>query len=64
MHISRKEGKTVIFTNWGTEWRPFGAPRNRRPFKSVILPDDKANYLLGDVQEFINSSSWYLDRGK
>jgi len=63
MHTSRKEGKTVIFTNWGTEWRPFGSPRNRRPFGSVILPEGKAQLLLNDVREFIQSSSWYLERG-
>lgn len=63
MHMSRKEGKTVIFTNWGTEWRPFGPPRNRRPFDSVILPGDKSSVILNDVREFINSPSWYLDRG-
>jgi len=63
MHISRKEGKTVIFTNWGTEWRPFGPARNRRPFGSVILPENKDQLLLRDVQEFIRSSAWYLERG-
>ena len=31
------EGKTVVYTAWGTEWRPFGKPRRRREMGSVVL---------------------------
>ena len=30
MASAKEEGKTIIYTNWGTEWRPFGQPRSRR----------------------------------
>ena len=63
MHLSQKQGKTLIFTNWGTEWRLFGAPRNIRPFNSVILPNNKGKEILDDVSEFISSADWYLERG-
>ena len=28
--LKAREGKTVIFTSWGPEWRPFGQPRSKR----------------------------------
>jgi chaperone BCS1 len=31
------EGKTVVYTAWGVEWRPFGKPRPRREMGSVGL---------------------------
>merc|ERR1711966_439558 len=34
---SKSEMTTTIYTNWGTEWRPFGSPRRRRPLHSVVL---------------------------
>ena len=27
---AKQELTTVVYTNWGTEWRPFGSPRRRR----------------------------------
>ena len=27
--LKAREGKTVIFTSWGPEWRPFGQPRSK-----------------------------------
>ena len=27
---AKQEATTTIYTNWGTEWRPFGSPRRRR----------------------------------
>ncbi len=60
---AKEEGKTVIYTNWGTEWRQFGQPRRRRPLESVILDEGICDKLLKDVLKWKNSSSWYLDRG-
>lgn len=60
---AQEEGKTIIFTNWGTEWRPFGQPRRRRPIDSVILDEGVAEHLLRDVNKWQDSASWYLDRG-
>ena len=39
MAVEREEGKVVIYTNWGMEWRPFGQPRKKRPLSSVILDE-------------------------
>lgn len=57
------EGKTVMYTAMGHEWREFGNPRKRRPLQSVILDEQKAERILSDIREFIGSSSWYSDRG-
>ena len=58
-----EEGKTIIFTNWGSEWRQFGQPRKKRSLDSVILDDQLSQRLFSDVQEWMNSSAWYSDRG-
>jgi len=59
----KEEGKTTVYTSWGTDWRPFGQPRPRRPLNSVILDQSLAESILNDVLEWKNSSQWYLDRG-
>eukprot|EP01094_Clydonella_sp_ATCC50884_P018287 TRINITY_DN3368_c0_g1_i1.p1 TRINITY_DN3368_c0_g1~~TRINITY_DN3368_c0_g1_i1.p1 ORF type:complete len:500 (+),score=75.91 TRINITY_DN3368_c0_g1_i1:187-1500(+) len=61
--IEHEEGKTVIFTSFGPEWRPFGNPRRRRPLSSVILDDNVSERILHDVLEFNDSLQWYIDRG-
>mmetsp|Transcript_68128 Transcript_68128/g.204087 ORF Transcript_68128/g.204087 Transcript_68128/m.204087 type:complete len:478 (-) Transcript_68128:229-1662(-) len=60
---AKQEATTTIFTNWGTEWRPFGSPRRRRPLHSVVLDDGVAEHILDDVRGFVGSSQWYIDRG-
>jgi chaperone BCS1 len=57
------EGKTIVYTNWGAEWRPFGQPRRRRPISSVVLDTGVAERVLNDVQEWRRSSRWYIERG-
>jgi chaperone BCS1 len=57
------EGKTTMYTSWGTEWRPFGQPRRKRPLSSVILDRGVKERILADVQDFLSSSQWYTDRG-
>jgi len=57
------DGKTVVYRNWGPEWRPFGFPRIRRPLSSVILHGTIAEDTLADVKEFLDSAAWYVDRG-
>ena len=61
--IQKEEGKVVIYTNWGMEWRPFGKPRKRRPIESVVLERSVSDLLIRDVKEFIASAKWYIDRG-
>jgi len=57
------EGKTVMYTAMGHEWRELGDPRKRRPLNSVILDENKSERILKDIQEFINTPKWYSDRG-
>eukprot|EP00928_Gymnodinium_smaydae_P013505 TRINITY_DN14922_c0_g2_i1.p1 TRINITY_DN14922_c0_g2~~TRINITY_DN14922_c0_g2_i1.p1 ORF type:complete len:520 (+),score=71.01 TRINITY_DN14922_c0_g2_i1:73-1560(+) len=63
MALAREEGKTIIFQSYGHEWRPFGTPKRIRPFTSVILDGNVADEILGDINDFLGSHSWYLDRG-
>ncbi len=63
LSVQKEEGKTIIFTNWGSEWRQFGQPRRRRSLDSVILDENVSTRLLADVEEWIHSSKWYSDRG-
>jgi len=64
MATAKQEGKTVIYTAWGAEWRRFGYPRRRRPLSSVVLDHGVAEKVVDDIQEFINNPAWYIDRGK
>jgi len=63
MAMQKEHGKTVVFTAWGTEWRPFGLPRRRRPLESVILDDGMAEKVHADIKDFLSSSDWYIKRG-
>ncbi|KIV80336.1 hypothetical protein PV11_07842 [Exophiala sideris] len=57
------EGKTVIYTAWGTKWDKFGHPRSKRPLESVILDEGVKEKIVDDVQDFLGSSKWYYERG-
>ncbi|SCU93355.1 LAMI_0E14070g1_1 [Lachancea mirantina] len=61
--VKAKDGKTVVFTSWGPEWRPFGQPKAKRSLPSVILDKDIKQNILKDVQEFMNNGKWYFERG-
>jgi chaperone BCS1 len=63
MATHQEEGKTIIYTNWGSEWRQFGNPRSRRPLNSVILDDGVSERILADILEWQTSATWYADRG-
>jgi chaperone BCS1 len=54
----QEEGKTIIYTNWGTEWKPFGHARTRRPIESVILDKGVSEKILTDVLEWQNSGNF------
>ncbi|CUM49729.1 Mitochondrial chaperone BCS1 [Debaryomyces fabryi] len=58
-----REGKTVLFTSWGPEWRPFGQPRKKRMLGSVILDEGIGESILSDVKDFLTSGDWYHKRG-
>lgn len=62
--LQQEEGKTVMYTAMGSEWRPFGYPRRRRPLSSVVLEQGLANRIVRDIREFIDNPKWYTDRGE
>lgn len=61
--LKETEGKTIMYTAMGSEWRPFGQPRKRRPLSSVVLDDGVAERIVADCREFIQNPKWYAERG-
>ena len=61
--LAREEGMTIIYQCYGHEWRPFGNPKRNRPFDSVVLDTGVSDQVFGDIQDFLQSQQWYLDRG-
>lgn len=61
--LKQQEGKTVMYTAMGAEWRLFGFPRRRRPLTSVVLDEGVSEKIVQDVKGFINTPKWYSDRG-
>lgn len=61
--LTKHEGKTIMYSAMGSEWRPFGHPRRKRPISSVILDDGISERILKDCQEFTDNPKWYTDRG-
>jgi len=63
MAMKQEEGKTIIFTNWGAEWRQFGAARSKRSLDSVILDSGVSEKVVSDVNDWLRSQEWYASRG-
>ncbi|XP_052769005.1 mitochondrial chaperone BCS1-like [Mya arenaria] len=63
MALQRQEGRTIMYTALGAEWRPFGYPRRKRPINSVVLDSSVSDRILVDIKEFIDNPKWYMDRG-
>lgn len=63
MAMSAQEGKTVMHTCQGQEWKPFGDPRKKRPLQSVVLDQGVKERIVDDVKDFLARQSWYVDRG-
>ncbi|XP_018579809.1 mitochondrial chaperone BCS1 [Anoplophora glabripennis] len=63
MALTQHEGKTIMYAALGSDWRPFGHPRRKRPISSVILDDGISDRILKDCQEFISNPFWYIERG-
>lgn len=61
--MTKQEGRTVIYTAWAADWRPFGAPRKRRILDSVILDTGVKERIVNDVNSFRKSGNWYEERG-
>lgn len=64
-HLALKatEGKTIMYTAMGSEWREFGHPRKRRPISSVVLDSGVSERIVDDCKDFISNPQWYSDRG-
>jgi chaperone BCS1 len=58
------EGKLVINTAWGIEWKPFGQPRQKRPLHSVVLAPGVCERIERDIKSFLERRKWYADRGQ
>ncbi|BGP48759.1 Complex III assembly protein translocase and chaperone [Rhodotorula kratochvilovae] len=56
-------GRTVVYTAWGAEWRPFGQPREKRLLESVVLDKGVKERIVDDVWEFLGRGKWYHERG-
>ena len=63
MAIDSRDGKTVVYTCWGLEWRQFGQPRRKRALSSVILDQGVKERIVSDVKDFLGSSRYYYERG-
>eukprot|EP00633_Aureoumbra_lagunensis_P005998 CAMPEP_0197315624 /NCGR_PEP_ID=MMETSP0891-20130614/39148_1 /TAXON_ID=44058 ORGANISM="Aureoumbra lagunensis, Strain CCMP1510" /NCGR_SAMPLE_ID=MMETSP0891 /ASSEMBLY_ACC=CAM_ASM_000534 /LENGTH=474 /DNA_ID=CAMNT_0042804697 /DNA_START=37 /DNA_END=1458 /DNA_ORIENTATION=+ len=60
---ARDTGVTTVLTCWGTDWRPFGAPRRKRPLDSVVLRPGLADAVVADILDWKQSEDWYRQRG-
>ncbi|KAI5713604.1 hypothetical protein M8J76_002045 [Diaphorina citri] len=56
--LKQYEGKTVMYTALGSEWRPFGHPKRRRPLNSVVLDSGVADRILIDIRQFVADPAW------
>ena len=63
MALQQMEGKTIMYTALGADWKQFGYPRKRRPLNSVVLDRGIAEGIVADIREFIGNPQWYTDRG-
>lgn len=56
-------GTTIMVPSLYESWQNFGEPRIPRPISSVILDDGIIEYILKDIQNFVDDQFWYLDKG-
>jgi chaperone BCS1 len=63
MALRQHEGKTIMYTALGSDWRPLGHPHRKRPIASVILDAGISDRILRDCNEFISNPQWYTERG-
>lgn len=61
--MKTEEGRIVIYTAWGAEWKPFGQPRTKRPITSVVLDQGVKENLVRDIEDFMGRAKWYAERG-
>ena len=59
----RDLSRTLIYSGGEHGSWNMAQSKTRRPMKSVILADNKAMQLLGDINNFLSSKAWYTERG-
>jgi len=60
---SHDEEKTSFFISSCDYWKPFGVPKQKRSLDTVITDAGVKEKILKDVQDFLASEEWYLERG-
>jgi chaperone BCS1 len=60
---SHDEDRTSFFCNACDYWQSFGVPKKKRSLETVILDEGVKDKLLKDVNDFLATEEWYLDRG-
>lgn len=60
--LSRRERKVEIFIAGYDYWQSIGE-RDPRPISSVFLPKGVTEGVVSDIEEFLDSQSWYVSRG-
>jgi chaperone BCS1 len=63
LYQQSQEGKTLIYNSMGTMWQQFGEAKRKRPLDSVVLERGVKERIVDDMEAFISSRTWYLDRG-
>ncbi|KAF2086737.1 hypothetical protein K490DRAFT_74328 [Saccharata proteae CBS 121410] len=63
--LQMQEGKTTIYQAkaTGMEWEAFGEPKRKRPLSSVVLEEGVKERIVEDIKGFLETRTWYLDRG-
>ena len=62
-YLSQLDDRIVILEPDSHQWRTFGSPIRKRPLESVILPTELKEDCVQDMQNFLNSSDWYIEKG-
>jgi mitochondrial chaperone BCS1 len=62
--LAAQQGKLIVFTAWGIEWKPFGKPRRKRKLESVVLDHGVKERIVEDLQNFLRRGEWYAERGE
>jgi chaperone BCS1 len=60
--LAKAESIFIYASDTRNEWR-FVASRPKRPLCSIILGDGIRERLLDDARDFLNSRTWYAERG-
>jgi hypothetical protein len=53
---------SIYASDSGNNWRHI-ASRPKRPLRSIVLDDGMKELLIDDAHDFLESKSWYADRG-